>query len=482
LLVAEYLVDAHRGHFVLDRGFCLLLQLECDQSHGIFGVAKVEFLIGDGDVVHDPLDVGLHDHTLKLAADAVGVEQDGLHRSGYHEKRVAVGVVAERNAKSNVDGLASPPARVHHEGVRGHQDGLPPSDARDAHGDSVGRPNGGALRWPQVLGQRRLLRDDSIEICVALFARHAAHPISQVGRLESPNPTPDERTPVSMTRVARREAEQGGARRVKRKKKKKRDPGWAKFLVIFGAMLMIVSGSGIALAHSFIGKATGSIQQQNLLGEAVLSGNNIDGPINMLLVGIDVRPDQKDDSVRADTIIMLHIPASHDQAVLISIPRDTQVKIPDYPKTKFKGWTTKINAAFQGGYQGPGTEVEKRGRGTELLALTIKKTWGINFNGAAIIDFAGFEAVLKELGGVTMCVEREAEAIHLALDKNNNIVEVWYDDAAGEVKGIPPGGKKLIYKPGCSAWRPTWLSNTRACARAPVARPATTTGSATSSN
>jgi LCP family protein required for cell wall assembly len=257
---------------------------------------------------------------------------------------------------------------------------------------------------------------------------------------------------LSSTRVARREAE-GGTRRLKRKRKK-RDPGWTKVLVVFGAMLMIVSGAGIALAHSFIGSATGSIQQQNLLGDAGLSGNNIDGPINMLLVGIDVRPDQKDDSVRADTIIILHIPASHDQAVLISIPRDTQVKIPDYPKTKFKGWTTKINAAFQGGYQGPGTDVEKRGRGTELLALTIKQTWGITFNGAAIIDFDGFEAVLKELGGVTMCVEKEAEAIHLAQDKNGNIVEVWYDDAASEVKGIPTGGKKLIYKPGCQRMAP----------------------------
>jgi LCP family protein required for cell wall assembly len=257
--------------------------------------------------------------------------------------------------------------------------------------------------------------------------------------------------------VAKRSARDGNAGGTRRlKKRKRRSPRWAKFFVVFGSMLMIVSGAGIAVAHQFISSATGSVTQQNLLGDAGISGNNINGPINLLLVGIDARPDQKDDSVRADTIIMMQIPASHDQAVLVSLPRDLQVKIPDYPKTKFKGWTTKINAAFQGGYQGQGTEVEKRGRGVELLALTIKQAWGINFQGAAIIDFEGFEAVLKELGGVTMCVDAPAEAIHLALDKNGNILEdpIWYDDAAGEVRGIPAGGKKLTYKVGCQRMAP----------------------------
>jgi len=243
-------------------------------------------------------------------------------------------------------------------------------------------------------------------------------------------------------------------RRVKRKKA--RTPRWAKFFVVFGAMLMIVSGAGIAVAHTFIGSATSSIQQQNLLGDTGLKGNNINGPITMLLVGIDVRPDQKDDSVRSDTIIILYIPPTHDQAVLVSIPRDTQVKIPDYAKTGFKGWTTKINAAFQGGYKGPGTEIEKRGRGVELLSQTIKQAWGITFNGAAIIDFNGFEAVLEELGGVTMCVDHEAWAIHLALDKNGNILDgpIWFDQEAGQVRGIPAGGKRLIYKPGCQHMAP----------------------------
>ena len=153
---------------------------------------------------------------------------------------------------------------------------------------------------------------------------------------------------------------------------------------------------------------------------------------------------------------MVHIPASHDQAYLVSVPRDLRVKIPDYPKSGFRAYSTKINAAFQGGYRGPGTEIDKRKRGTELLALTIKNAWGINFDGAAIIDFAGFDAVLKELGGVTMCVDRPAEAIHLAKDKNGNVVGdgVWYDDEAGKVRNIPPGGSLYKYPLGCQRMTP----------------------------
>lgn len=299
------------------------------------------------------------------------------------------------------------------------------------------------LRGSQVFFQRRLLRHNAIEVCIALLVGHAGQTISQDCGLESPNPPPELEGPPPVA----------ANRRLKRKE---RDPRWARFFVVLGAMLMIVSGAGIAAAHQFIGSATGNIQQQNLLGDAGLTGNNIDGPITMLMVGIDVREGQKDDSVRADTIIMLHIPASHDQAVLISIPRDTQVKVPAYPKTKQGAETTKINAAFQKGYVGEGTEVEKRGRGMELLALTIKQSWGITFQGAAIIDFAGFEAVLKELGGVTMCIDAPAEAIHLALDKNGNVIEgpIWYDEASEKVMGIPAGGKKYVYQPGCQRLAP----------------------------
>jgi LCP family protein required for cell wall assembly len=235
--------------------------------------------------------------------------------------------------------------------------------------------------------------------------------------------------------------------------------GGAVALALFSVVLALLTTGSVptgitalrswAASPSAIAPPPVVFPSQDLLGTARMSPTNVDGPINILLVGIDRRPDQTDDSVRSDSIIMLHIPQSHDTAVLVSIPRDTRVRIADYPKTGFKGHSAKINAAFQGGYQAAGTEAQKRARGMELLALTIKQTWGIVFDGAAIIDFTGFETVLGELGGVTMCVEAQAQAIHLALDKDGKVVPAWYDDRAGKVRGIPTGGSTLIYQAGC---------------------------------
>ncbi len=89
------------------------------------------------------------------------------------------------------------------------------------------------------------------------------------------------------------------------------DPLWARLLVITGVLLTVVSAGTMAVAQTLISQATGSITQTDLIGGDSAEGNDIDGAINLLLVGIDARPDDKD--FRADTIIILHVPATHDQ-------------------------------------------------------------------------------------------------------------------------------------------------------------------------
>jgi LCP family protein required for cell wall assembly len=231
----------------------------------------------------------------------------------------------------------------------------------------------------------------------------------------------------------------------------RRDPLWAKLLVVVGALLMMGSGGVIVGGKLLINSATSNITQTSLFGgEAAARGNNIKGAINMLLVGIDERAKDGDTKgARSDTIVVVHIPASHDQAYLVSIPRDTRVEIPPYPKTGYHGGIDKINGAFQYGFQGDGTELEKRARGVDLLAQTINRLTGIRFNAAAIIDFVGFEAVVRALGGVQMCVDQRAVSIHLAYDKNGRIVPVWFDEKSERVRGIPPGGRRVVHEIGC---------------------------------
>ncbi len=243
-------------------------------------------------------------------------------------------------------------------------------------------------------------------------------------------------------------------------KGRRKDPLWAKLLVIFGALLMLGSGTLIFGYKAVVAEATKSFDKQNLLGAA---GNDrqhatITGAKNILLVGVDSRPDQPaTDLVRADSIMIMHISAGHDRAYLISIPRDTYVEIPSYNNGKYKypGGHEKINAAFAFGGENL-TGKEARQHGVELLAETIKTMYsGITFDAAAIVDFQGFQQVVQVLGGVNMCVDEDTKSIHIGYNKNGKTVSPAVRlNSDGTVAGPIAGVTPKEYKVGCYHFAP----------------------------
>lgn len=198
---------------------------------------------------------------------------------------------------------------------------------------------------------------------------------------------------------------------------KKRDPLWAKLAIIFGALVMVGSGAFVVVPKIAAQWATSGITQIDAIPDELL-GKNIDGSINFLLLGLDQRDgEEAEDRIRADSIMIVHIPATHDRVFMISIPRDAEVPIPDYPKANFTGFRDKINAAFAHGAVKDGHRDPSeagRERGTELTMKTISNLvpGGMTFNGAAIINFDGFQSVLEAIGGVHMCVDEDVWSIH----------------------------------------------------------------------
>jgi LCP family protein required for cell wall assembly len=136
-------------------------------------------------------------------------------------------------------------------------------------------------------------------------------------------------------------------------------------------------------------------------------GQSINGALNILLAGVDLAP-AGDQGAHSDTIIVMHIPATHDRAYLVSIPRDTSVDIPADPNTGFGGGSYKVNAAFTFGSQNGGGDAG----GFQLLAKTLNQEYGLTFNAAAIVNFGGFEDIVKMLGGVDMYVDETVYSIH----------------------------------------------------------------------
>ncbi|MBC7324022.1 MAG: LCP family protein, partial [Moorella sp. (in: Bacteria)] len=107
-------------------------------------------------------------------------------------------------------------------------------------------------------------------------------------------------------------------------------------------------------------------------------------PQTILLIGVDRR--NPGEPARSDTIILAALDPSQPRVDLLSIPRDTRVKIPGY------GFD-KINAAHA--YGGPG-----------LLMATINDFLGTHIEKYVEVDFQGFEKIIDILGGVDIEVDK----------------------------------------------------------------------------
>jgi LCP family protein required for cell wall assembly len=107
--------------------------------------------------------------------------------------------------------------------------------------------------------------------------------------------------------------------------------------------------------------------------------------LNFLLAGLDSEDAAgsfEQGEARTDAVMILHINETHDQAYLISIPRDTWVPIPGHGDNK-------INAAYSFG-------------GPSLYVRTVEELTGLRMNHLAVIDWSGFRSLTDALGGVEL--------------------------------------------------------------------------------
>jgi len=238
-----------------------------------------------------------------------------------------------------------------------------------------------------------------------------------------------------------------------KKRTKRKSPMWAKLAIIFGSLLVIASGGTLAGGQLLLSHYSKEITHDGGLGSAAATGQSIDGPINLLLVGIDERANDPIGGARADSIIIAHVPADHSSVFLTSIPRDTRVRIPAHKSTKYYGGDDKINAAFQFGYQNGGG----RDGGLELLAETVSGlAGGLKFNGAAIVNFEGFQGLVKAIGGVDMCVDEKTTSIHIGWNTKTGKEGVPYNiNSDGTPGRLKPNMHPMVYEVGCrhfAAW------------------------------
>jgi LCP family protein required for cell wall assembly len=175
---------------------------------------------------------------------------------------------------------------------------------------------------------------------------------------------------------------------------------------VAGVAVLVLALIGGGLAYRYASNLDDGLSRSDPFG-ALTKGRpakTVDGAINMLLVGTDSRdPDASLNAAgewRADTIIVMHIPADHKNAQLISIPRDLHVPVPKSAgEACDSGTRHKINAAFAFG-------------GLPLAVRTVECMTDVRMDHVLAIDFGGFKEVTDALGGVDLKVEQSITSIH----------------------------------------------------------------------
>ncbi|MGH9000436.1 MAG: LCP family protein [Acidimicrobiia bacterium] len=106
----------------------------------------------------------------------------------------------------------------------------------------------------------------------------------------------------------------------------------------------------------------------------------------VLVAGSDARPGEALAETRADSIHLLAVNPGTGQGTLLGLPRDSWVEIPGHGRGK-------INNALALG-------------GPDLLAKSVRRTTGLPVHFYVLTGFQGLKAMVDELGGVDVRVER----------------------------------------------------------------------------
>lgn len=109
-----------------------------------------------------------------------------------------------------------------------------------------------------------------------------------------------------------------------------------------------------------------------------------DGPAlasarNILVIGSDMRRGAAD-AGRSDSMLIIHVDASHRRFSMLSIPRDLRVEVPGYGMEK-------INASYSLG-------------GAGLTIATIRRLTGLPIHHYVLVNFTNFRSLIDGIDGV----------------------------------------------------------------------------------
>ncbi|PWU50422.1 LytR family transcriptional regulator [Micromonospora globispora] len=124
------------------------------------------------------------------------------------------------------------------------------------------------------------------------------------------------------------------------------------------------------------------------------------GALNLLLLGLDGA--SPGGGRRADSILLVHVPADRSRLYLVSLPRDLQVPIPGVG-------TNKLNSSFAyGSMAGKGDLTH----GYDLTRRVVTEVTGVPIDGGAVLTYSALRKLTDAVGGVPVCLPQGIKSMH----------------------------------------------------------------------
>ncbi|RKD26720.1 hypothetical protein BEP19_16080 [Ammoniphilus oxalaticus] len=180
---------------------------------------------------------------------------------------------------------------------------------------------------------------------------------------------------------------------IRRRRRRRRR---ARLFLLFLLFCLLIGLSTLGYASWRIDHAldgvTGSFEEEGTAG----------APFSILILGNDNRPETGTNLM--DVMIVAAVDPKQGQIAMVSIPRDTKVRFADL------GRRVKANEAYSiGEYLKRQNDQEKTNRvdGPSLAKKMASQLFEIPIDHYVMIDFKGFMAMIDEIGGIEIEVERE---------------------------------------------------------------------------
>lgn len=171
------------------------------------------------------------------------------------------------------------------------------------------------------------------------------------------------------------------------------------------AGIVVLGGTGLGYVYFKLNGNIKSVDINQMLGTD-RPGKVDNGSQNILVLGSDTRSGSNrklgggadDGSARSDTAMIVHVYKGHKRASVVSIPRDTLVDRPACTDTEGTTHPAAQDVMFNSAYSTGGAA---------CAVKTVESLTGVRMDHYLEVDFAGFEKLIDELGGVPVTTTKD---------------------------------------------------------------------------